>query len=163
MLLMLATYGMRAGEVMRLRLEDIDWRAERIRVRQSKTRIESFLPLVAPVAEAVLNYLELGRPQTHHREVFLRARAPRGPLSTVSSLATIIRRRLQEAAIVVNGRHGSHAFRFARALSLLRASVPLKWIGDVLGHVTASSTQTYLRLATDDLRALSLEVPGRRK
>lgn len=163
MLLMLATYGMRAGEVVRLRLEDIDWREERIRVRQSKTRIESFLPLVSPVAEAILRYLQHGRPPTDRREVFLRAYAPRGPLATVSSLATIIRRRLQEVGIVVNGRHGSHAFRFARALSLLRASVPIKWIGDVLGHVTASSTQTYLRLATEDLRALSLEVPGRKE
>jgi site-specific recombinase XerD len=163
MLLMLATYGMRAGEVIRLRLEDIDWRAERIRVRRSKTRIESFLPLVAPVAEAILKYLRHGRPPTDRREVFLRVRAPRGPLASAGSLATIIGRRLQEAGIVVNGRHGSHAFRFARALSLLRASVPLKWIGDVLGHVTASSTQTYLRLATEDLRRLSLEVPKRKK
>jgi site-specific recombinase XerD len=163
MLLLLATYGIRAGEVIRLRLEDIDWRQERIRVLQSKTHRELFLPLVAPVAEAILHYL-CERPQrTEDREVFLRVRAPRGRLVTTSSLAAVIRRRLQEAGIVVSGRHGSHAFRFARAVSLLRASVPVKWISDVLGHVAASSTQTYLRLATDDLRALSLEVPGRKR
>jgi len=163
MLLMLTTYGMRAGEVIRLRLEDIDWRQERIRVLQSKTHRESFLPLVGPVAEAILEYLR-ERPQTtEDREVFLRVRAPQGRLVTTSSLAAVIRQRLQEAGIVVSGRHGSHAFRFARAVSLLRASVPVKWISDVLGHVAASSTQTYLRLATDDLRALSLEVPGRNR
>jgi site-specific recombinase XerD len=163
MLLMLATYGIRAGEVTRFRLDDIDWRQERIRVLQSKTHRELFLPLVAPVAEAILQYLHARPRTTDDREVFLRTRAPRGPLCTTSSLAAVIRRRLQEAGVVVNGRHGPHAFRFARAVSLLRASVPVKWISDLLGHVAASSTQTYLRLATDDLRALSLEVPGRNR
>jgi integrase/recombinase XerD len=162
-LLLLATYGMRAGEVIRLRLDDLEWRAERIRIRQSKTHTESFLPLVGPVGEAILAYLEHGRPPAACREVFLRVRAPRGPLSGSASLACIIRRRLKEACISVSGRHGSHAFRFARALSLLRASVSLKWIGDVLGHATASSTQTYIRLATEDLRSLSLEVPQGKK
>jgi integrase len=163
MLLMLATYGVRSGEVLRLRLEDIDWREERLRVRQSKTGIESFLPLMPPVGEAVLDYLKDARPQTDRREVFLRLRAPFGPLSNSGSLASVIFRRLKESGIEVNGRHGAHAFRFARALSLLRASVSPKWIGDLLGHRSSSSTQTYLRLATEDLRALSLEVPGRKQ
>ena len=163
MLLMLATYGVRSGEVLRLRLEDIDWREERLRVRQSKTGIESFLPLTPPVGEVVLDYLKDARPQTDRREVFLRLRAPFGPLSNSGSLASVIYRRLQESGIEVNGRHGAHAFRFARALSLLRASVSPKWIGDLLGHRSSSSTQTYLRLATEDLRALSLEVPGRKQ
>lgn len=63
----------------------------------------------------------------------------------------------------MKGRHGSHAFRFARALSLMRATVSMKWIGDLLGHQSEKSTHTYIRLATEDLRALSLEVPGRKK
>lgn len=162
-LLMLATYGVRAGEVLRLRLEDIDWREERLRIRQSKTGIESFLPLMPAVGEALLKYLKEGRPETNRREVFLRVRAPFTPLVGSASLAGIILRRLRESGIEVKGRHGAHAFRFARALSMLRASVSPKWIGDVLGHRSSSSTQTYLRLATEDLRALSLEVPGGRR
>jgi len=163
MLLMLATYGMRAGELIRLRLDDIDWRVERLRVRQSKTHVESFLPLVKPVGEALLAYLQNGRPQTDHREVFLKIHAPLGPLSGSGSLSSAVRRRLLEAGIEVKGRHGSHAFRFARALSLMRASVSMKWVGDLLGHQCERSTHTYIRLATEDLRALSLEVPGRKK
>jgi len=163
MLLMLATYGLRSGEVLRLKLEDIEWREERFRVRQSKTGVESFLPLMPAVGEALVNYLKDGRPQTERREVFLRVRAPFHPLAGSSSLATVIRSRLRECGIEVQGRHGAHAFRFARALSLLRASVSPKWIGDLLGHRSSSSTQTYFRLATEDLRALSLEVPGRKK
>lgn len=157
---MLAIYGLRSGEVVGLRLEDIDWRGERLRVSRSKTRTESTLPLVAPVAQALLKYLKR-RPKTEFRQVFLRSRAPIQPLSNVSSLNSIIGVRMKEAGIEVDGRHGSHAFRFARALTLLRASVSLKAIGDLLGHRRAASTEVYLRLQTEDLRAISLDVPGK--
>lgn len=160
-LLLLSTYGLRAGEVVRLRLDDIDWRADRLRVRQSKSGAESFLPLLPPVGEALLNYLRHGRPQTEIREVFLRVRAPHGAFPWGGSLHTIIHRRLKQAGIEVKGRHGAHAFRFARAGSLLNAAVPLKSIGDLLGHRSAESTQIYLRLDTDDLRAISIELPGK--
>jgi site-specific recombinase XerD len=160
-LMLLATYGLRAGEVVRLRLEDINWRGERLRVRQSKTGVESWLPLMAPVGEALLEYLQHGRPKTEWREVFLRVHAPIGPFSRGGSVDTsVINCRLKQAGIETKGRrHGSHAFRFARAASLMDAAVPLKSIGDLLGHQSASSTAIYLRLPTEALRAISLEVP----
>ena len=160
MLLMLATYGMRSGEVSKLKLDDIDWRAERLNIRQSKTGFESPLPLVEPVAEAILDYLRHGRPKTSLREVFLRVHAPFRPLAGAGSLAGVIHRRLRDSGIAPSGRHGAHAFRFARAIGMMRASVSLKWIGDLLGHRSADSTQTYIRLDMDDLRELSLEVPS---
>jgi len=159
-LLLLATYGMRSGEVRKLKLSDIDWREERLNIRHSKTGVESSLPLVEPVAEAILDYLQNGRPKTSLREVFLRIHAPFRPLASPGSLASVVRRRLQEAGIEPAGRRGAHAFRFARAISMMRASVSLKCIGDLLGHRRADSTQTYVRLAMDDLRELSLDVPG---
>jgi integrase/recombinase XerD len=73
---LLATYGLRSSEVRNLRLEDIDWRAESIRIRHTKTRACSFLPLMEPVGEAVLAYLRAGRPATDAREIFIRTRAP---------------------------------------------------------------------------------------
>jgi integrase/recombinase XerD len=160
-LMLLSTYGLRAGEVVRLRIDDIDWRADRLRVRQSKSGVESFLPLLPQVGEALLNYLRRGRPQTEIREVFLRVRAPHGAFPWGGSLHTIIQRRLKQAGIQVKGRHGAHAFRFARAGSLLQADVPLKSIGDLLGHRSAESTEIYLRLDTEDLRAISIELPGK--
>ena len=163
MLMMLATYGLRAGEVIRLCLDDIDWREECFRIRRSKTGVESFLPLMAAAGEALLDYLEHGRPPAAVREVFLQVRAPYGPFLAAGSLDKIIDCRLKQAGIEVKGRHGSHAFRFARAQSLLRASVPLKSIGDVLGHRRIATTETYLRLATDDLRAISLECPAKER
>jgi site-specific recombinase XerD len=73
---LLATYGLRSSEVRNLRLDDIDWRADSIRVRHTKTRACSFLPLMEPVGEAVLAYLRSGRPETDAREIFIRTRGP---------------------------------------------------------------------------------------
>jgi integrase/recombinase XerD len=156
-LLLLSTYGMRAGEITRLRLDDIDWRAETLRIRHSKTGAHSLLPLLAPVGKALLNYLRRGRPKTDVREVFVRTRAPYRRLSYIYSE---LRRRLQAAGVKPRGKCGPHAFRHARAVSLLRASVSRKVIGDLLGHRSEEATVPYLKLATEDLRAIALEIPG---
>jgi site-specific recombinase XerD len=158
--LLLATYGLRAGEIARLRLEDIDWRREEFCVIQSKSYLPLRLPLSIEVGNAILRYLRRGRPHSKAREVFLRSRAPQGPFRRASSLGSMIQRRLQQAAIHVDGRRGTHAFRYAHAVNLLRAQVPFKTIGDLLGHRSPDSTAGYLKLAADDLRSVALEVPG---
>jgi len=154
---LLATYGLRSSEIRNLRLEDVDWRAESIRVRHTKTRACSFLPLMEPVGEAVLAYLCSGRPATDAREIFIRTRAPYRKLGM---LASAVRRRLRDAGIKPPGKSGPHIFRHARAVEMLRASVPQKVIGDLLGHRSTESTVPYLKLATEDLRAIALDVPG---
>ena len=131
---LLATYGLRSSEVRNLRLEDIDWRAESIRIRHTKTRACSFLPLMEPVGEAVLAYLRSGRPATDAREIFIRTRAPYRKLGM---LASAVRRRLRDAGVEPPGKSGPHIFRHARAVEMLRASVPQKVIGDLLGHRSA--------------------------
>jgi len=158
-LLLLATYGLRAGEVVRLRFEDIDWRNECLHVQHSKTGRTTVLPLLAPVGEAILDYLREGRPTTEVREVFLRAHAPLQPFRQGSSLYSIVARRLTKAGIEPAGKRGPHTLRHARAISLLRASVPLKAIGDLLGHTVPAATAMYLKLATDDLRDVCLDIP----
>jgi site-specific recombinase XerD len=158
-LLLLATYGLRAGEVLHLRLEDVDWREERVRIRHSKTGYESLLPLVSTVGEALVAYLQKGRPRTTLRQVFLQAIAPYQAFKAAGSLRTIIYYRLQKAGIKASGHQGAHAFRYARAHSLLCASVPRKVIGDLFGHRNLNSTAVYLKLATEDLRAISLDLP----
>jgi site-specific recombinase XerD len=154
---LLATYGLRSSEVRNLRLDDIDWRAESIRVRHTKTRACSFLPLMEPVGEAVLAYLRSGRPETDAREIFIRTRAPYRKLGM---LASAVRRRLRDAGVEPPGKSGPHIFRHARAVEMLRASVPQKVIGDLLGHRSAEATAPYLKLAIEDLRAIALDVPG---
>jgi integrase/recombinase XerD len=159
-LMLLATYGLRAGEITALRLGDIDWRHGVLRIHHSKTGAQSLLPLLESVGNALLDYLRHGRPRSPAREVFLRSRAPYRPFHDGSSLHTSVARRLAAAGICVAGKHGPHAFRHAHAVSLLRAQVPLKVIGDLLGHRAADSTAVYLKLATADLRAVALEVPA---
>ena len=154
---LLATYGLRSGEIRNLKIEDIDWRTESIRILHTKTRACSYLPLMAPVGEAILIYLRSGRPQTDAREVFVRTRAPYGRLRVLHSA---VFRRIQDAGVKPPGKCGPHIFRHARAVEMLRASVPQKVIGDMLGHRSTESTAPYLKLATEDLRAIALDVPG---
>ena len=158
-LMLLATYGLRAGEIIALRLEDIDWQKEILRVRHSKTGAVSELPLLCEPGEAVLSYLEKARPESKRREVFLQLQAPYQAYKSGSILNCVIGARLKMAGITPRSRKGPHAFRHARAVSLLHAAVPLKIIGDVLGHRSAESTAVYLKLATEDLRAVGLNIP----
>lgn len=154
---LLATYGLREGEICRLRLDDVDWRAESLRICHTKTNAYSYMPLMVTVGEALLDYLRLGRPQVEVREIFVRSCAP---YIAMTNLYGMIRGRLAAAGVVPAGKRGPHVFRHARAVEMLRASVPQKIIGDVLGHRSTESTNTYLKPATDDLRAVALEVPG---
>jgi integrase/recombinase XerD len=117
------------------------------------------LPLIPSVGDALLDYLQQARPKTAPREVFVRIPAPHVPLPRGSSLYPLIQRLLGKAGIILRGKRGPHTFRHARAVSLLRAAVPLKAIGDILGHRSAASTRPYLKLATEYLRTVGLEVP----
>ncbi|SAL69284.1 site-specific integrase [Caballeronia humi] len=157
---LLSTYGLRAAEVVNLRLEDIDWRRDMLRVRHTKTGTSSELPLLREPGEAVLRYVEKARPPSVYREVFLRIQVPYRPFKNGSILNCITNARLRAAGVTPQGRKGPHAFRHARAVSLLRSGVPLKIIGDVLGHTSAGATAGYLKLATEDLRSIGLDLPG---
>jgi integrase/recombinase XerD len=154
---LLSTYGLRAGEITHLKLNDIDWRADTLHIHHSKTGAHSLLPLLEPVGEALINYLRDGRPQTDTREIFIRSRAPYRRMVRIYSE---VLRRMEAAGVEPSGKRGPHIFRHARAVSLLRASVPRKVIGDVLGHRSTEATIPYLKLATEDLRAIALEIPG---
>lgn len=159
-LMFLSTYGLRAGEVTQMQLDDIDWRADRFCVWHTKTGAQSFFPLLPRVGEALLEYLQRGRPDTDVREIFIRTRAPYQGFESGSSLYTLIRRRLEEAGVQLKGKRGPHTFRHARAVSLLRADVAPKVIGDVLGHRSSASITAYLKLQTEDLRSIALEIPS---
>lgn len=159
--MLLTTYGLRGVEIKALQLSDIDWRGERLRIRHSKTGAYSELPLLRKPANALLDYLRHGRPATSERTVFLRAQAPYRPFAYSTPLHGVVSRRLAAVGVVPAGKHGTHALRHARAVSLLRGGVPLKVIGDVLGHRSQQSTAPYLKLATDDLRSVALDLPVR--
>lgn len=158
-LMLLSMYGLRAGEIVRLALDDIDWRANTILIRHSKVRGTTVLPLLPAVGEALLSYLKSGRPKTTAREVFIRMTAPLQGFCHKSVLHAMVRRRIAAAGVRPTGKHGPHAFRHAHAVGLLRAAVPMKTISDLLGHRTSRSTAIYLKLDSEELRAVALPLP----
>ena len=149
-LMLLAVYGLRAGEVVRLRLEDFDWHNEILSLFRPKTRRTQTFPLSRPVGDAVLRYLRQGRPRSTFREVFLRRRAPVRPLGA-TALWPIVGRRLR--ALGVSLPHcGPHSLRHACATHLLSEGLSLKEIGDYLGHQQADATRVYAKVDLIGLR-----------
>lgn len=158
MVLLVATYGLRTCEVVGLTLEDIEWRASRLRVRRPKVRSPLVLPLTPGAGAALLDYLRNGRPELPYREVFLRARAPAGPLKP-KAVREIFHRLVQRSGLPI-AFHGPHCLRHSLAIHLLRQGTPLKAIGDLLGHRSPESTSVYLRLQIEDLRDVALPLPA---
>lgn len=156
---MLKTYGLRGGEVAALSLSDIDWRAEVIRVRQTKTRRTLELPLLPPVARSIIAYLKAGRPKAStNRALFLNTVAPYRGMTT-GGIWQVVAKALHQAGVKSHKR-GSHIFRHTKATDLLRVGAPLKSISDVLGHKNPNSTFWYCKVAVADLRQVALELPG---
>jgi site-specific recombinase XerD len=158
MFLLMATYGLGGGEVVRLRLDDVDWRRGVLRARRPKTEVPIELPLLSPVARVVAAYLRRGRPPAPSvREIFLTACMPHRPLTT-SVLRHQARKYATRAGIRV-AVLGAHAFRHSYATRQVDAGVSLKVVGDILGHRRPSSTSLYVRLALRRLRGVGLPVP----
>jgi integrase/recombinase XerD len=156
-LLVAATYGMRASDVAKLALDDIDWRERAIRIVQCKTRQPLSLPLTDEVGAALTNYLRGARPASTCRQIFLRRQAPIGPLS-LPTMSNTLRRASQTAGVALKAA-GFRCLRHALALRLLRKGASTKDIGDILGHRSTISTSAYLRLDVEDLRKVALPVP----
>lgn len=154
-LLLLLRLGLRAGEVATLTLDDVDWRAAEIVVHGKGGRLDR-LPLPADVGEAIVGYLQRGRPRASRRELFLRALAPLGPLGR-GGVSCIVRRACTRAGIAPVG---AHRLRHTVACEMVAAGVPLPEIGEVLRHRSTSSTAIYARVDLDALRGVALPWPG---
>ena len=157
-LLLLARLGLRAGEVLALNLEDIDWEIGCITVRRKAGRWMQ-LPLPTDVGEAVALYLRSGRPQCSSRRVFLRHAAPVCGFAHTITISSIVRRALIEAGIE-SERTGAHVLRHSLAADLLRKGASLAEIGDVLGHRRPDTTALYAKVDLVALRPLALPWPG---
>jgi integrase/recombinase XerD len=152
-ILLCAVYGLRVGEVCRLRLEDIDWAEEKICVRRSKQRKVQTYPLTTEVGNALLRYLKETRPRCVHREVLLTLRRPYRPVS-VGALSTITQK-LQKRLGLKLKRYGSHVLRHACATHLLAQGLTLKEVGDHLGHVSVAATRIYAKVDLAGLREVA--------
>jgi len=140
-LLLLAVYGLRSGEVRRLRLEDIDWGKDRLNVVRSKSWRRELLPLEPLTGNAIARYLHQGRPKCDSRCVFVTLKAPFRPLSAGALYHLVSHRVL---SVVGPGKsRGPHALRHACARRLVDAGLSLKEIGDDLGHRSPDTTRIY--------------------
>lgn len=152
-ILLTSVYGLRSGEVRRLRLEDLDWQREQIRIIRSKSSRQEQLPLEPSVGNAITRYLRYGRPKSTSRFVFLTLLAPYRPLSA-GGLYGIVQRRLSRVASPKNGR-GPHGLRHACARHLVESGHSFKEVGDHLGHRSPGATRIYAKV---DLKSLRLVV-----
>jgi site-specific recombinase XerD len=159
LLLLMATYGMGAGEAIRLKLDDIDWQHGTFRVTRPKTGVSMKLPLLSPVARALIAYLRRGRPQpTSSREVFVLAKAPYTALTSSSAVRHILLKHANTAGVSAPYL-GSHSLRHSHATRQVNQGAPPKVVSDILGHRCPESISAYARVALDRLRELALEVP----
>jgi site-specific recombinase XerD len=158
-LLLLARLGLRGGEVVTLRLGDIDWDASRLRVRGKNSR-ECLMPMPLDVGEAIAQYLLRGRPSSDDRHLFLRTCAPvKGLLPGADGVGSIVRRALARAGVDAPHK-GAHQFRHALAVSMLKGGASLPEIGEVLRHRCPISTSIYAKVDVASLRSLALPWPG---
>jgi integrase len=154
---LMATYGLRACDIVALTLDDIHWRDGRIRICQSKTGQPLELPLTDQVGSAILDYLREVPRTGAYRQVFLRLRAPGGVLKSTAVIEAFQDWSRRSGLDIPF--QGAHCIRHSYAIHLLHHNLSLKTIGDLLGHRSPESTTIYLRLDTDDLREVGLHVP----
>jgi integrase len=154
MILLLAVYGLRGIEARRLRLDDIDWRHQKLHIRNRKAGNQTSYPLSTSVGRAILNYLQHGRPQSKHREVFLTLTPIPRPIASSATLCHHVQCYLTKAGIKV-ARPGAHLFRYSCAQQLLNAGTPTKVISDFLGHQVPESTMRYTKIDINQLREVA--------
>jgi len=157
-LMLLARLGLRAGEIVTLNLDSIDWEVGSIAVTGKGNQAAS-LPLPPEVGEAIVDYLRHGRPISSSRALFLRACAPIRGLGAQQTIGTIVATAIKRAGIETL-HQGTHQFRHALAADMLRHGATLTEIGSVLRHRHAKTTSLYAKVDFAALRPLSLPWPG---
>ncbi len=148
--------GLRTSEVAAIRIEDIDWNNNLLRVATSKQRKERLIPLPNQVSSALLDYVTRGRPVTKAPTLFVRHRAPFGSSVDVHHVRSAMRRAFTRAGIPSSK---IHLLRHTFATRLHRRGIDLKSIADFLGHQSLNTTAGYARVNIQELRTASLPWP----
>lgn len=149
--------GLRGGEIARLSLDDIDWRAGKLILRHTKGRREDVLPLPVATGEAIAAYLEKERPKSSNRAVFVRHVAPHDQ----SVGADLVRKTIRQAFARAGLPHTrSHLLRHTMANRLLAGGSSLKEVADVLRHRSLNTTLIYAKLDSRQLIEVALPWPG---
>ena len=158
-LLLLARFGLRAGDILRLRLSDIDWKGATIRV-SGKGRRETLLPLTQEIGQAIAAYLRYARPCTDTDALFIRSRAPHRAFANHAAISVIVTRAMDRVGISCPSRGAAHLLRHSVATSMLRNGASLEDIAAVLRHRSIVTTQIYAKVDVNALREVSQAWPG---
>jgi integrase len=149
----LATYGLRSGDVSRLRLEDLDWENEILCVTRPKRRQAQQYPLAHGVGDAIVRYLKEVRPRFGSQEVFLTLHAPIGRLSQ-GTVWGVVGERMAKLGIVASHR-GPHCLRHTCATHLLADGLSLQQVSEHLGHGSVNVTRAYAKVDLPALREVA--------
>ena len=158
-LLLLARLGLRAGEIVHMNLDDIQWEAGELLVRGKSSR-EERLPLPHDVGKALAAYLRHGRPRCSSRRVFIRMDAPQQGFSGSAAVCEIVRRALSRAEINTRVKGAAHLFRHTLATTMLRGGASFPEIGEILRHQHPSTTAIYAKVNLSALRSIAQPWPG---
>jgi len=158
-LLLACRLGLRVGDIRQLKLDQLHWDDSTIEVTQSKTGMPLILPMTTEVGEALIDYLKSGRPQTVHREVFLKVNPPFDPFGADSNLHHIVTywRRLAGVKFRTAQKRGMHSLRHTLATRLLENGTPFPTIAEILGHTSLESTRIYAKADVEALRNVALD------
>ena len=158
-IMLLAHLGLRAGEVICLKLDDIDWFEGRLIVRAGKNHRERSLPLSQEVGDVLVSYLRDARPATPHREIFLRWRPPFHPLRSSVTITALVAKALKRARVKAR-RPGAPILRHTLATQMACQGTAFKEIADILGHLSLASTSIYAKLDLESLSKVAMPWPG---
>jgi len=158
-LLLLSRLGLRAGDIVRMTVADIDWRGGSLRVH-GKGRREVRLPLPQDVGDAVLAYLKRGRPRSSIERLFLTVYAPTRPFASSATVSDIVRVALKRAGIQNPPSRGAHLLRHSAATAMLRAGGSLDTIATVLRHRSPDTTAYYAKVDVAMLQQVAQPWPG---
>jgi site-specific recombinase XerD len=156
--LLLARLGLRAGDIVKLSLGDIDWERAWLYV-SGKGRRQARLPLTQEVGDAIVDYVQYGRPQTETDVLFIRSRAPFCAFSSPVAVSTIVARAMRRAGVTCRGGGAAHVLRHSAATSMLRQGASLQDIAAILRHRSIETTEIYAKVDVATLRQIAQPWP----
>ncbi|WP_339073071.1 site-specific integrase [Sinorhizobium meliloti] len=159
-LLLLATTGIRNGELRAIRLRDIDWHTGEVFVRRTKGKRDRMVPLLEETGAALADYILRARPKVDSPYLFLSFTPPMGPFKCAAPVSRIVRKRLRHGGVELGRVAGAHLLRHSLATQLVGQRRPINEVADLLGHRSINTTALYVKVATSQLAEVALPFPG---
>ena len=159
-LLLLATTGIRNGELRAIRLKDIDWCTGEVFVRRTKGNRDRVVPLLEETGAALAEYILRARPKVDSPYLFLSFTPPLGRFKCASPVSRIVRKRLRHGGIELGRVAGARLLRHSLATRLVRQRRPINEVADPLGHRSINTSALYVKVAASQLAEVALPFPG---